>query len=61
MISIIMFFLMVISVFSILYPIYLDRRAEKEIEAYEKKKGRTSSDGWSTLNEIFLDPEEFLK
>ena len=56
-----MLFIMVTSVFSILYPIYLDLRTEKEIEAYEKNKDRTSSDGWSTLNEIFLDPEEFLK
>ena len=53
---------MVISVFSIcIYPIFLDLRTEKEIEAYEKNKDRTPSDGWSALNEIFFDPEEFLK
>ena len=57
-----MFFIMVISVFSIcIYPIFLDLRTEKEIEAYEKNKDRTPSDGWSALNEIFFDPEEFLK
>ena len=57
-----MIFLTVISVFAIcIYPIFLDLRTEKEIEAYEKNKDRTSSDGLSGLTDIFLDPEEFLK
>lgn len=38
-----------------------EKRITKAIEAREKNKDRTSSDGLSTLNEIFLDPEEFLK
>ncbi len=38
-----------------------EKRITKAIEAREKIEDRTPSDGWSALNEIFFDPERFLK